>query len=60
MDTSLGFQFGLGVDLYANRNFAVNLEGVWTLNTDASLSSSDYDGSTIHFWTFGLGLQYRF
>ena len=51
-ETAFAWQAGGGVDVYANENWVVNLEGAFVVPT------SDLDD--LDFWTLGIGLQYRF
>ena len=51
-EIALVWQVGGGVDVYANENWVVSLEGAYVVPT------SDLD--ELDFWTLGIGLQYRF
>ena len=50
--TDWGFRFGIGLDIYANRNWVVGLESSYVLGA-GELWDADYA-------SFGVGLQYRF
>ncbi len=51
-ETVFAWQVGGGVDVYANENWVVNLEGAYVFPTSAL--------EDLNFWTLGIGLQYRF
>ena len=51
-DADWGFRFGIGLDIYANRNWVVGLESSYVLGA-GELWDADYA-------SFGVGLQYRF
>jgi len=50
--TDWGFRFGIGLDIYATRNWVVGLESSYVLGA-GDLWEADYV-------SFGVGLQYRF
>ena len=50
--TDWGFRFGVGLDIYATRNWVVGVEGSYVLGA-GKLWEADYA-------SFGVGFQYRF